>query len=125
MTPLGSNVFGVMFMIVHDSATLPAFLHFHEWVWVQDDPTLEFAIPSFVTLFRTWKRTFDAILRARVAVPWSRRMLKVRSVRALGARFDCPGFNGRVLSGIDALQALASQFAFCSRLSSLRVPALN
>ena len=110
---------------VHDTATLPAFLHFHEWVWVQDDPTLEFAIPSFVTLFRTWKRTFDAILRAGVAVPWSRRLLKVKSVRALGARFDCPGFDGRVLSGNGALQALASQFAFCSRLSALRVPALN
>jgi len=54
---------------VHDTSVLPAFLHYHDWVWVQDDPSLEFAIPSFVTMFRTWKRTFDGILRSGVSVP--------------------------------------------------------
>ena len=42
---------------VHDTSALPAFLHYHDWVWVQGDPSLEFAIPSFVTMFRTWKGT--------------------------------------------------------------------
>ena len=54
---------------VHDTSVLPAFLHYHDWVWVQDDPSSEFAIPSFVTMFRTWKRTFDGILRSGVSVP--------------------------------------------------------
>ena len=110
---------------IHDTLALPAFLHYHEWVWVQDDPTLEFAIPSFATMFRTWKRTFDAILKAGVAVPWSRHLSQVRSVRTFGACFDCPGFNGRVLLSSVALQDLSAQFAFSPRLSSLRVPAFN
>ena len=110
---------------IHDTSALPAFWYYHEWVWVQDDPTLEFAIPSFATMFRTWKRTFDAILKAGVAVPWSRHLSQVRSVRTLGACFDCPGFNGRVLLPSAALQDLSAQFAFSPRLSSMRVPAFN
>ena len=27
---------------VHDTSALPAFLYYHEWVWVRDDPSLEF-----------------------------------------------------------------------------------
>ena len=69
--------------------------------------------------------TFDAILRSGVAVPWSQRLAKVKSVRAIGARFDCPGFNGRACLLLSALQDWSSQFAFSPRLSSLRVPALN
>ena len=110
---------------IHDTSALPAFWYYHEWVWVQDDLTLEFAIPSFATLFRTWKRTFDSILRSGVAVPWTLRMARVRSVRALGSRFDCPGFNGRVLFESQVLQNLSAQFAYAPRLSSLRVPAFN
>ena len=48
-----------------------------------------------------------------------------RSSRAFGARFDCPGFNGRVHLHFDALQDLSAQFAFSPRLSSMRVPAFN
>ena len=110
---------------VHDTSTLPPFLYYHEWVWVQDDPSFEFALPSFVTMFRTWKRTFDAILRSGVAVPWATRLTKVKSVRTFGAQFDCPGFNGRVCLSNRALQDLATQFAFSPRQSSLRVPAFN
>ena len=108
---------------VHDTLVLPAFLYYHDWVWVQDGPSLEFAIPSLATMFRTWKRTFDALLRAGVVVPWSQRLLKVKSVRAFGSRFDCPGFNGRVLLPSGALTDLCAQFSFSPRLSSLRVPA--
>ena len=88
---------------VHDTSALTACLHYHEWVWVQDDPTLDFGIPSFVTML-TWKRTFDAILRPRVAVPRSQRLTK-------GARFDCPGFHGRVQLHLGTLQGLFAQFA--------------
>ena len=121
-TPLGLNFFGVMFMIRRRSRP---FLYYHEWVWVQDDSTLEFAIPSFATMFRTWKRTFDAILRSGVAVPWSRCLFKVKSARTLGARFDCPGFNGRVHLRLEALQDLSAQFVFSPCLSSMRAPAFN
>lgn len=70
--------------------------------------------------------TFNAILRSGVAVPWSQRLAKVKSVRAIGASFDCPGFNGRAcLLILSALQDWSSQFGFSPRLSSLRVPALN
>ena len=110
---------------VHDTSLPPPFLYYHDWVWVQDDPTLEFALPSFVTLFRTWKRTLDAILRSGVVVPWTTYLTKVKSVRIFGARFDCPGFNGRVCLSIPALQDLSTQFAFSPRGSSLRVPAFN
>ena len=69
---------------IHDTSVLPAFLYYHDWVGVPDDPSLEFATPSLVTMFRTWNRTFDAILRSSVAVPWSQRLTKVKSVRAFG-----------------------------------------
>ena len=110
---------------VHDTLVLPAFLYYHDWVWVQDGPSLEFAIPSLATMFRTWKRTFDALLRAGVVVPWSQRLLKVKSVRAFGSRFDCPGFNGRVLLPSGALTDVCAQFSFSPRFSSLPVPACN
>lgn len=71
----------------------------------------------------TWKRTFDAILRSGVAVLWSQRLAKVKSVRAFGARFDCPCFNGRVQFHLRALQDLPAQFAYSPRLLSL--PAFN
>ena len=115
----------IFWVYVHDTSALPALLYYHEWVWVQDDLTLEFAIPSFATMFRTWKSTFDAILRSGVAVPWSRCLFTVKSVRTFGARFDCPGFNGRVHLRLEALQDLSAQFAFSPRLSSMRVPAFN
>ena len=108
---------------VHDTSVLLAFLYYHNWIWVQDDPSLEFALPSFHVLFRTWKRTFDAILRSGVSVPWSTYLSKVKSTRALGARFDSSGFNGRITSSPVVLRDLATQFAFVPRLSSLRVPA--
>ena len=108
---------------VHATSVLPAFLHYHDWVWVQDDPSLEFAIPSFVTMFRTWKRTFDGILRSGVSVPWSTCLTKVKSIRTFGARFDSSGFNGRFCAPTAVLQDLTTQLAFAPRLSSLRVPA--
>jgi hypothetical protein len=76
-------------------------------------------------MFRTWKRTFDAILRSGVAVLRTTRSAKVKSVRALGARFGSSGFYGHVCLCDSALQNLANQFAFSPRLSSLRVPALD
>ena len=98
-------------------------MHYHDWVWVQDDPSLEFAFPSFVTMFRTWKRTFDAILRSGVSVPWSTCLTKVKSIRTFGALFDSSGFNGRVCAPHRCVAGLKTQFAFAPRLSSLRAPA--
>jgi hypothetical protein len=98
--------------------------HYREWVRVQDPP-LEFAIPSFVTMFRTWKRTFDAILKSGESVPWSTRVSKVKSLRSFGARFDSSGFNGRVCLHPRVLQDLGTQFAFSPRLFAVRVPAFN
>ena len=110
---------------IHDTSALPAFLHYHEWVWVQDDPTLEFAIPSFATMFRTWKRTSMLSSRQVLRCLGPGTCPQVRSVRTFGACFDCPGFNGRVLLSSVALQDLSAQFAFSPRLSSLAVPAFN
>ena len=122
--PLQDTSWIEMFWVfVHDTSVLPAFLFYHDWVWVQDDPSLEFALPSFHTLFRTWKRTFDAILRSGVSVPWSTHLSKVKSIRTLGARFESSGFNGRISSPPVVLRDLATQFAFVPRFSSLRVPA--
>ena len=81
------------------------------------------ACGTLATMFRTWKRTFDAILWAGVAVSWAQRLPKVKSVRALGARFDCPGFNGRVLLPSGALTDLCAQFSFSPRLSPVRAGA--
>ena len=52
-------------------------------------------------------------------------LTKVKATRAFGTRFDCPGFNGRVLLAPGVLTDLCAQFSYSPRLSSLRVPAFN
>ena len=54
--------------------------------------------------------------------PLAQRLTKVKSVRAFGARFDCPDFNGRVLLSSIALADLCAQFSYSPRLSSSRLP---
>ena len=72
----GQNMLELFCGCVQSKSTPPAFfvLYTESWVWVEDDPSLEFASPSFVTMFRTWKRTLDAILLSGVVVPWPMRV---------------------------------------------------
>ena len=59
------------------------------------------------------------LAKAMKALDGKKNMFEVKSVRTFGARFDCPGFNGRVHLRLEALQDLSAQFVFSPCLSSM------
>eukprot|EP00438_Fugacium_kawagutii_P007437 Skav210446 [mRNA] locus=scaffold1297:157056:161039:+ [translate_table: standard] len=107
---------------VWSTGVLPPFRHDGAWVLPQDDPLLIFVQPSFCVLFRSWKRQLDILVRLGFIPCWASSRSVTASAGSLGARFPCPGVDGRALVPIESLLSLAAALRCARRLSALALP---
>eukprot|EP00438_Fugacium_kawagutii_P005711 Skav208065 [mRNA] locus=scaffold936:122039:130199:+ [translate_table: standard] len=107
---------------VWSTGVLPPFRHDGAWVLPQDDPLLIFVQPSFCVLFRSWKRQLDILVRLGFIPCWASARSVTASAGSLGARFPCPGVDGRALVPFESLLSLAAALRCARRLSALALP---
>eukprot|EP00438_Fugacium_kawagutii_P035419 Skav202009 [mRNA] locus=scaffold1829:120856:132547:- [translate_table: standard] len=107
---------------VWSTGVLPPFRHDGAWVLPQDDPLLIFVQPCFCVLFRSWKRQLDILVRLGFIPCWASARSVTASAGSLGARFPCPGVDGRALVPFESLLSLAAALRCARRLSALALP---
>ena len=110
---------------LHTTSLLPPIAVEGSWRTVDEDENLLFVVPPFRVLFRTWKRTLDALLRGGLDLPVGPLVARVNSIALFGGRFPCPGFGGFVPLVPGAADGLALQLSEASCLRDLRIPFFN